>query len=153
MRWHWTLMATLAATLMLAAGCQEKKPQMAQGPSSGTAQPEPMSFDSASGPQGSAQASEGSAAAPAESGPSEAGGSSNAGSGSQPQRMDMPPGESSGPATGGERTYTVQEGDTLYSLAKRFYGNGQMWQRIADANPDISPKRLPVGEEIVVPQQ
>jgi nucleoid-associated protein YgaU len=65
--------------------------------------------------------------------------------------MDMPP--SNGESAQGQRIYTLQEGDTLYALAKRFYGNGQQWTKIADANPGLNPDKMPVGQEIVIPRE
>ena len=50
-------------------------------------------------------------------------------------------------------TYTVKKGDTLYSLSRRFYGDGKLWTRIADANRDQikDVKNLPVGAVLVIP--
>lgn len=48
-------------------------------------------------------------------------------------------------------SYTVQKGDTLYKIARERYGNGNQWQRIAAANPGVSPSTLKVGQKIVVP--
>ena len=47
-----------------------------------------------------------------------------------------PPATTARPIGGTPTTYTMKRGDTLYSLAKRFYGDGKLWTRIADANPD-----------------
>jgi len=47
--------------------------------------------------------------------------------------------------------YTVKQGDTLYHIAKVHYGNGNQWQRIANANPGISPTSLKVGQVLVMP--
>lgn len=44
--------------------------------------------------------------------------------------------------------YIVQQGDTYFSIGKKF--NVSM-QAIADANPGVDPKRLQVGKTIVVP--
>ena len=48
-------------------------------------------------------------------------------------------------------SYTVQPGDTLYHIAKVHYGNGNQWQRIASANPGVSPTALKVGQVLAVP--
>ena len=50
-------------------------------------------------------------------------------------------------------TYVVQEGDTLYGVAKRFYGNAAAWKRIRDANKAIisMDNRLRAGDTIVLP--
>lgn len=52
------------------------------------------------------------------------------------------------------RTYTVQEGDTFYSIAARLYGNGNKWRMLYDANKSTvknDPKRLRTGMTLTVP--
>lgn len=49
------------------------------------------------------------------------------------------------------RTHVVARGDTLYALAVRFYGRGADWPRIADRNGVRDPKRLAVGQKLVIP--
>jgi len=161
MRWHWIMLTTAATGLAALTGCSENEQQLAQGPPA-PSQPEPMTFetgptgsgsDGATEPQNGATEPQNAAASSSPPGkPTDASGDSAAGSAgtggsSAPQRMDMPP------ASGQQRNYTIQEGDTLYSLAERFYGNGQKWQLIDDANPEISPRKLPVGKQIVVPAE
>jgi nucleoid-associated protein YgaU len=34
-------------------------------------------------------------------------------------------------------TYTVQKGDTLWSIAQKVYGNGNNWKNIKEANKDV----------------
>ncbi|MFQ5795252.1 MAG: ScyD/ScyE family protein [Candidatus Bipolaricaulia bacterium] len=48
---------------------------------------------------------------------------------------------------------TVQEGDSLWKIAKRAYGRGSLWTLIADANGiDVAnPRFLQVGERLIVP--
>ena len=48
--------------------------------------------------------------------------------------------------------YKVKKGDTLYSIAKQRYGDGKQWQKIASANPGVSPSTLRVGQSLVIPQ-
>ena len=48
-------------------------------------------------------------------------------------------------------SYTVKKGDTLFSIAKASYGNGNQWQKIAGANPGLSPATLKAGQKIVIP--
>src|SRR5687767_5027336 len=48
-------------------------------------------------------------------------------------------------------SYTVKKGDTLFSIAKASYGNGNQWQKIAAANPGLSPETLKAGQRIVIP--
>ena len=50
--------------------------------------------------------------------------------------------------------YTVQEGDTLSDLAKKFFGDGEKWQVLLDAmpaKPQDPHKALPIGAVIQVP--
>jgi nucleoid-associated protein YgaU len=49
------------------------------------------------------------------------------------------------------RTHVVVRGDTLYSIAEQYYGTGRYWEAIRDANPGITPERLPIGQRLVVP--
>ena len=50
-------------------------------------------------------------------------------------------------------TYEIQEGDTLYGIAKRFYGRKSEWKRIRDANKALIPmdNRLRTGDVITLP--
>lgn len=48
-------------------------------------------------------------------------------------------------------SYTVKKGDTLYKLARDHYGDGKQWQRIASANPGLSPQSLRVGQTLIIP--
>ena len=50
-------------------------------------------------------------------------------------------------------TYVVQEGDTLYRIAKRFYGRLSAWKAIRDANKAIisADNRLRAGETLKLP--
>jgi nucleoid-associated protein YgaU len=49
--------------------------------------------------------------------------------------------------------YTIQPGDTLWKIAKKFYNDGAKHKLIADANKDKipNPNKLKVGTEIVIP--
>jgi tetratricopeptide (TPR) repeat protein len=55
--------------------------------------------------------------------------------------------------TGKERSYTVQSGDTLASISRKFYKSSARWQRILDANADIlsKPADLKPGQKLVIP--
>lgn len=48
-------------------------------------------------------------------------------------------------------TYTVQRGDTLWSIATRTYGDGKRWRHIVSANQGLDPTRLRVGQKIILP--
>ncbi|GEM_PF-941982 len=47
--------------------------------------------------------------------------------------------------------YTVQEGDSLYSIAKKFYGDGNRWPDIARRNYLSSPTDINPGQVFIVP--
>lgn len=48
----------------------------------------------------------------------------------------------------GYTTYTINKGDTLYTLAKEFYSTVPL---IENANPNLSANNLKVGENIIIP--
>lgn len=58
-------------------------------------------------------------------------------------------------AVGAEtRTYSVQKGDTLASIARKFYGNAQRWKDVADANHNAlnGTVNLQIGQVLVIPE-
>lgn len=77
----------------------------------------------------------------------------SSGAGSEASRPAEPP---KAPADAGKsgRTYTIKADDTLWGIAKQFYGKGSQYKLILDANKDkISDPNanLPVGMEIIIP--
>ena len=54
-------------------------------------------------------------------------------------------------ATPAPRTYTVQRGDTLSVIAKRFYGHAGEYRRIAAANNIPNPDLIHPGQHLVIP--
>ncbi len=50
-------------------------------------------------------------------------------------------------------TYTVQSGDTLSKIAKRFYGDANVYPKIFDANRDqlSDPNKIRVGQLLKLP--
>lgn len=52
------------------------------------------------------------------------------------------------------RTYVVQKGDTLASIARKFYKSSQRWKDIADANQNQlnGTVDLKVGQTLIIPQ-
>lgn len=46
------------------------------------------------------------------------------------------------PAVTANKTHTVQSGDTLWGIAKKYYGNGSQYPKIMSANPDIKNVNL-----------
>lgn len=55
------------------------------------------------------------------------------------------------PLPASPRRYTIVAGDTLYALAIRFYGDGNQWRRLADANGITDPRALRIGQVITIP--
>lgn len=51
-------------------------------------------------------------------------------------------------------TYVVQDGDTLYKIAIRFYGYSSAWRRIREANKAVisTDGRVHAGQKIVLPK-
>jgi len=47
--------------------------------------------------------------------------------------------------------YKVQPNDTLFKIARKFYGQGSMWKNIKDANDDIQSTSLEIGHDLVLP--
>ncbi len=49
--------------------------------------------------------------------------------------------------------YTVQPGDSLSKIAKRFYGDANAYMRIFDANTDQleDPNKIQAGQELLIP--
>jgi nucleoid-associated protein YgaU len=56
------------------------------------------------------------------------------------------------PAKSGGRSYTVQRGDTLSSIAAKQLGDSNRWKDIQAVNPGLDPNRLRVGDALRLPQ-
>jgi len=50
-----------------------------------------------------------------------------------------------------DKSYMVVEGDTLTSIAYKFYKSPLKWYVIADVNEIVNPFNLKIGDEIVIP--
>lgn len=57
------------------------------------------------------------------------------------------------PAPSTNKTYTVQKGDCLWNIAKKFYGNGSKYTVIYNANKDKikNPNLIYVGQVLTIP--
>lgn len=125
-----------------AAGCNRKQTTAGIGPEPMGAPPADM-YAAGSGGYGAGYgAGYGSSASPAQPATAAA-----------PQPVFDPiaaPDAGPGLATAGG-TYTIQRGDTLFSIARRVYGNGSRWRDIVAANPGLVPEKLRVGQTIVLP--
>ncbi|KAA1182261.1 LysM peptidoglycan-binding domain-containing protein [Rhizobium tropici] len=50
-------------------------------------------------------------------------------------------------------THVVVAGDTLWDIAKTYYGNANRWHKLLAANRNIRPHHLPVGEKLRIPSK
>ncbi|RDJ08884.1 5'-nucleotidase C-terminal domain-containing protein [Rhizobium grahamii] len=49
--------------------------------------------------------------------------------------------------------HVIAAGDTLWDLAKQFYGEGALWQKISEANGKPAPRHLTIGKELQIPSK
>ena len=56
-------------------------------------------------------------------------------------------------ASGAGGTYTIAQGDTLYGIAVKHYGDARSAEIIEAANPGLNPKALRVGDKIRLPEK
>ena len=59
--------------------------------------------------------------------------------------------EAVNPAVTDNKTHTVQSGDTLWGIAKKYYGNGAQYPKIASANSIANPNVISVGQVLSIP--
>jgi nucleoid-associated protein YgaU len=68
---------------------------------------------------------------------------------------DAPPSDSApapaAPRPSAGKTHTVGSGDTLFGLARRYYGDGTKFRRIAEANGLDTDEPLRVGRDLKIP--
>ena len=69
----------------------------------------------------------------------------------QAQHAPAAPAAPAPAATPAPQTYTVQRGDTLSAIAKRFYGHAGEYRRIAAANNIANPDLIHPGQQLVIP--
>jgi LysM repeat protein len=50
-------------------------------------------------------------------------------------------------------TYTVQAGDSIWTIAEQFFDHGKHWRAIAQANPMTDPQTLKPGDELRLPDK
>ena len=61
-----------------------------------------------------------------------------------------------GTGAGGSEEYTVQEGDTLQKISKKFYDTYRKWEKIYEANKDTlknNPNRIKPGMTLIIPKE
>ncbi|MDH7476615.1 MAG: LysM peptidoglycan-binding domain-containing protein [Microgenomates group bacterium] len=68
------------------------------------------------------------------------------------QKSQLPTKLSVTPSKKPVKTYQVQLGDYLWQLAVKFYGDGNLWTKIAEANKMTGPDyTLEPGQIIIIP--
>ena len=60
-------------------------------------------------------------------------------------------GESASGQSDADRYYWVQKGDSLASIARKYYGDVRHWKRIAEANNIADPNHITPGQRLVIP--
>jgi nucleoid-associated protein YgaU len=53
--------------------------------------------------------------------------------------------------TGDKQSYTIQSGDNLSKVSKRFYGDPNKYQKIAQANGIADANKIQAGQTITIP--
>jgi nucleoid-associated protein YgaU len=51
----------------------------------------------------------------------------------------------------GDQTYTVEAGDNLSKISKRFYGDPNKYTKIAKANNLDDPDKIKAGQQLIIP--
>ena len=59
--------------------------------------------------------------------------------------------EAVNPAVTDNKTHTVQSGNSLWGIAKKYYGNGAQYPKIASANSIVNPNIIHVGQVLSIP--
>ncbi|MFH0980682.1 MAG: LysM peptidoglycan-binding domain-containing protein [Planctomycetota bacterium] len=125
MRWNVFFLTSLFAVI---CGCQKPAKEMETSPNTYPPQPELFAVDPAADPAVDGPPGTVSRAAP---------------------KTNVP-----AAASATSRTHQVAKGDTLYSIAKRYYNDGRRWKEIYEANRDQLPtpeSPLRVGQVLRIP--
>ena len=72
----------------------------------------------------------------------------------KPASAGTPASSSAQASSSGDQSYTVQSGDTLSAIAKRFYGQANDYMEIFNANRDqlSDPDKIKPGQVLKIPQ-
>lgn len=120
-----TLIASVAV-LALAVGCSHKKP-VASTPSNTLTDVPPQPVNTTAAPANTSAAMP---TTPVEATPIDA--------------------HAAGAPVAGQK-YVIKQGDTLWNIAQRAYGDGKQFKKITQANPSIKGNAIKVGQTITIP--
>lgn len=67
------------------------------------------------------------------------------------QNSTRPPKPKVPPKTNPPRIYIVKKGDNLWSIARKYYGKGSLYTRIAQANKLKNPNLIYPGQKLIIP--
>jgi nucleoid-associated protein YgaU len=69
------------------------------------------------------------------------------------QRPAQPTGTGAAGPSQTQREYSIQPGDSLSKIARKYYGNAADWQKIYNANKDKikDPNMIYPGQKIIIP--
>jgi nucleoid-associated protein YgaU len=68
--------------------------------------------------------------------------------------QEAPGGATPPPAAAtGTRTHIVASGDNFSTLAAKYYGDASLFGLIQKANPGVDPRRMKVGQNLVIPER
>ncbi len=70
-----------------------------------------------------------------------------------PNKTNATAAKTSTATTNTSKTYTVQSGDVLSSIAIKIYNDERRWVDIAQANPKVEPTKLRVGQVLRLPNK
>lgn len=78
-------------------------------------------------------------------------GSNTNGSGSGSNSDKKPTSNTSSSSSDRPREYTVQKGDSLWSIARDYYGQGREWEKIRNANNIAEGGSIYPGQKLIIP--
>ncbi len=148
------LVAWAVLTTLLISGCAEQKPQ-ASTPQPTAERAEPERLQPVSGGSGYDRSAETPGSSDAYGRGRGADEPTPTGWSPAPDSPDVPRGPAP-PSVGGRdtpRTHVVQRGETLWAIARKYYGDGRQWRKIYAANRNrvADVNDLPVGIKLIIP--
>jgi nucleoid-associated protein YgaU len=66
---------------------------------------------------------------------------------------DHSSGSASDTSSSGAKTHVVEKGETLASIASKYYGDANQWPHILKANPGLVANRIPPGTKLNIPDE